>query len=685
MNDSIDAALNPALGLTRSRERPLTPRELMQRDKAVCAANPVSSKPSCTGVIFVGMFFDGTGNNEDVDYKKPPRPPREQKHSNVVRLYHAFPGQDKGGYTSGTTGYYAYYVPGVGTPFEEIGDDGKGFGGQISQTLGSTSAWYGEPRIIWGLTRMFNAVSWYAYKDDLISDRQAAKLARDLSGVTSFGSERRKALKDTWQTKLKSQLVNRKPEITQINLSVFGFSRGAAEARAFVNWLYEICEHKDGGYLFAGIPLRVQFLGLFDTVASVGAAGLYSVFEGRQSWAWNNMQVHPAVEQCLHLVAGHEVRACFPLDSVRIDGKYPANVREYVYPGSHSDVGGGYMPMCLGKNDWAEDDRQLARIPGFEMYCAAMIAGVPFETPARLVDMGQAEVAKALTPHPDTVEAFHAYYKAAGITPGPVEEMHRQHMGHYFTYRWQLLDHGLQASPEWARASRHPNKGKNYDGELQWLQATQRALIHVIAAVLAEIDRRIESGDSRWSWSKDDRLKQPLAFDVGVQWLTPVATLAELGGKADLRMDRLKEGELQARAAALARRAPEYLARWRKWLADNQQAEVHDTDIEREPVLLLESLKPKALPADVSTFFSSFVHDSMAGFIGFGMPEFEANGFGLAKFRRIYAGNRGDDFLRGMVVRANERKVAAAQALRTKTAQWRMESENYRRANPNSW
>ncbi|MDT4876518.1 hypothetical protein FQZ97_1119550 [compost metagenome] len=112
---------------------------------------------------------------------------------------------------------------------------------------------------------------------------------------------------------------------------------------------------------------------------------------------------------------------------------------------------------------------------------------------------------------------------------------------------------------------------------------------------------------------------------------------------------------------------------------------MHDTDIEREPVLLLESLKPKALPADVSTFFSSFVHDSMAGFIGFGMPEFEANGFGLAKFRRIYAGNRGDDFLRGMVVRANERKVAAAQALRTKTAQWRMESENYRRANPNSW
>ncbi|MEM5715284.1 hypothetical protein AB3B16_08110, partial [Bifidobacterium animalis subsp. lactis] len=92
-----------------------------------------------------------------------------------------------------------------------------------------------------------------------------------------------------------------KPELRLINLSVFGFSRGAAEARAFVNWLYELCEQKDGGWLFAGIPLRIQFLGIFDTVASVGLAGLYPITEGRQDWADDNMQIHPAVERCLHL------------------------------------------------------------------------------------------------------------------------------------------------------------------------------------------------------------------------------------------------------------------------------------------------------------------------------------------------------------------------------------------------
>lgn len=680
MRDAIDSALNPALGQTRSRERPLTPKEQMQLTKARCAAEAGGPTQACTGVIFVGMFFDGTGNNENEDYKDPvnrsqSRPARRQKHSNVVRLYHAFPDKVK----SGTTGHYAHYVPGVGTPFKEIGDDGQGFGGEMAQNLGSIGAWYGEPRIIWGLTRMFNAISQYALQRDIISDRVAASLADDLSGVTSFGWKRRKELKDVWQARLKAQLVHRKPEITQINVSVFGFSRGAAEARAFVNWLFEICEQKDGAYLFAGIPLRVQFLGLFDTVASVGAAGLYSLFEGRQSWAWNNMQVHPGVEQCLHLAAGHEVRACFPLDSVRIEGRYPPNVKEYMYPGSHSDVGGGYIPMCLGKNDWEQDDRQLARIPGYEMYCAAIAAGVPFIPMSKL----QEPVAKALMPHSDTVRAFNNYYKAANIQPGPVEEMHRQHMGHYFTYRWQMLNEGLQKSAEWVRAGKRPNQGKNYEDEQQWMQATQRALIQVVAALLSEIDRRIQSGTS--GWSNDARLKQPLAFDLGVQLLSIPTTAEELARKGISRRNRLRDGEVQANAAVLAARAPEYLAKWRKWLSDNLQAEVHDVDIEREPILLLEALKPKTLSSDVSNFFSDLLHDSMAGFIGFGMPEFQANGFGLAKFRRVYAGNDGDEFLRNLVIKSNREKIMAAEARRAQAAKWKTESENFRRANPNPW
>ncbi|MGN5351248.1 hypothetical protein ACQ4P5_03485 [Ralstonia sp. L16] len=89
----IDFALNPdlKLGQTRSKERPLSEKETMQRMCALNALLPKSHIPSCDGNLFVGMFFDGTGNNEDEDYKKHEGDPRHQKHSNVVRLYHAYP------------------------------------------------------------------------------------------------------------------------------------------------------------------------------------------------------------------------------------------------------------------------------------------------------------------------------------------------------------------------------------------------------------------------------------------------------------------------------------------------------------------------------------------------------------------------------------------------------------------
>ena len=51
-------------------------------------------------------------------------------------------------------------------------------------------------------------------------------------------------------------------------MTVIGFSRGAAQARAFVRDLAAQCEEKDGAYEYKGKPLRVAFAGLFDTVCS---------------------------------------------------------------------------------------------------------------------------------------------------------------------------------------------------------------------------------------------------------------------------------------------------------------------------------------------------------------------------------------------------------------------------------
>ncbi|MFY0583563.1 hypothetical protein ACN28S_63020 [Cystobacter fuscus] len=42
------------------------------------------------------------------------------------------------------------------------------------------------------------------------------------------------------------------------------------------------------------------------------------------------------------MIAAHEIRNSFPVDSVLQGNSYPKNCREMVYPGAHSDVGGGY-------------------------------------------------------------------------------------------------------------------------------------------------------------------------------------------------------------------------------------------------------------------------------------------------------------------------------------------------------
>ncbi|MCR6478221.1 DUF2235 domain-containing protein [Variovorax sp. ZS18.2.2] len=718
MTIPVDSALNPALGRTRSGERPLSNREQLQRAAAHCAANPSGPSPACTGCVFIGMFFDGTGNNEQKDYLDQVGTPREMRHSNVVRLYHAHPGP----LSIATNGYYRYYIPGLGTPFPQIGDvdgegDEKGSLTQkwhtLMQQLGSIGAMNGAPRIVWGLTRIFNAINRHVHGDDLIDDATAKDLAVSFFDMMLpqpvIDIRRRESLKEYWQGKLKDKLAHQPVKLNLITVNVFGFSRGAAEARTFVNWLYEICKQKDGGYLFAGIPIRVQFLGLFDTVASVGAAGLYTFIEGRAGWADGSMQINPGVEQCVHMVASTEVRACFPLDSARVGRSYPANVVEYVYPGSHSDVGGGYKPEALGCKDWGNEDEdlQLARVPGYEMYCAALGAGVPFQTTfgrQKIAGTGfglgafpplNQMIAKALKPSPATVKAFDAYYLKANIQAGPVEDMARQHLSLYFTYRVRHSD--WRTSPAMKQSLRTPNGSLgSYKDEPRTLWKTQLALIFVIASLCDEIQRRIQAGGT-----EDEVLRQRYdAFaevrDSTVKGLSewwPGSSVHALVGSAmsgfstrkGLMERNLREEDLQ-RAIGKAKKAPLYLAEWRKFLAQATQAEVRDIVVERDGVRLLEAIQSQPVPGEVAIFFDELVHDSMAGFIGFGMPEFETNGYGIAKFRRTFFGDDGDAMLRDEAERGNKRRASALDAKRAKDraqrAKWEGEAAGFRGAMP---
>ncbi len=127
-------------------------------------------------------------------------------------------------------------------------------------------------------------------------------------------------------------------EPTEIILDVFGFSRGAAAARYFVNCIRQGFIRYNQYYinrLQARVPkdrkFSIRFVGVFDTVAAIG--------EGTDD---DNgpVNVHVATKQAeriYHLTAKNEYRENF-----RLNHNIPGGGERFEMLGAHSDIGGGY-------------------------------------------------------------------------------------------------------------------------------------------------------------------------------------------------------------------------------------------------------------------------------------------------------------------------------------------------------
>lgn len=332
-------------------------------------AAQVTPSLSCQQCLALSFFFDGTGNNLEADVGT-------LQQSNVARLFESHPQNDP------VLGRYAFYIPGLGTYFKEIGDPGF-------TKRGRGMGHKGQARLDWAFEQF----------DKVVKDAEA-------------------------------RAANPTNKIVFIKVSVFGFSRGATAARAFVRDLQARCRQADGQWRLkrGGYPVEVIFLGLFDTVASVGLAlstnntpaptiaGLYSIdttlniraaspifgvkalafgepgadpspgsYDGHATWA-DGLRV-PApdfVKRCVHMVAGHEIRNSFPVDSVLDGRQYAGGVTEMVYPGVHSDVGGGYQPGEGARSEHYGE--MLSLIPLRVMHASAREAGVPLYSIAALMN-----------------------------------------------------------------------------------------------------------------------------------------------------------------------------------------------------------------------------------------------------------------------------------------------------------
>ncbi|MEX3962127.1 DUF2235 domain-containing protein [Paraburkholderia sp. EG286B] len=367
--------------------RSLTLLDREQRAAAMHCTDP-KRKPGtadCSQSIWLSLFFDGTGNNFDYDTPK-------LKQSNVSRLFSSHQLEND------ETGRYPIYIPGLGTPFPEIGE-------RTYSDLGLAVGVGGEKRLKWARQQF----------DDRIR-------------------------------KAKARARNPRQPIRTINASLFGFSRGAALARAFAVRIAKDCKKVGNGWQYQGYPIRLYFMGLMDTVASAGlppsakyldrspivkiatesffpslsSALTFVPKDGHYAWA-KNLKIPAMVEQCVHYVAAHEVRDSFPLDSVRDGNHYPPNCIEVIYPGVHSDIGGGYAPGEQTRS--LTDDEKLSQVPLLHMYRAALAAGVPF----RAFNEMDVDTKTTFALSQRTVALFDAY-QARAHASGPVEKVVAQHL-----------------------------------------------------------------------------------------------------------------------------------------------------------------------------------------------------------------------------------------------------------------
>jgi len=255
--------------------------------------------------------------------------------------------------------------------------------------------------------------------------------------------------------RLKQAVGNHAPLVRRINVAIFGFSRGATLARAFAHMLGKECEQRGNKLVWKKdllgkeCMLEIYFMGVLDTVASVGYGGSrmekaitvsqkylgifqYALFSqldkgGHFGWA-SDLSIPSYVTQCIHYAAAHECREKFPFDSVMQMQATPTNALEVFYPGMHSDVGGGYEPTC-------QEGRtaELSCVALNNLYREAWIAGVPLRSPKDIDKTypGLFDIS------PELEACFNEYMR--GMTDGGLQHQVIQHMDRYYSWRCERM------------------------------------------------------------------------------------------------------------------------------------------------------------------------------------------------------------------------------------------------------
>ena len=592
---------------------------------------------SCKQTVWISFFFDGTGNNLDADVDM-------LKHSNVAKLYRAHKGDENNGgvepkVKGAPNGIYRVYIPGIGTyfPHPTVGDNG-------------------------------------GTKPGL--------------GAGAYGVERMEFALEVFDKKLKIHFAlanNPANAIIEIDVAVFGFSRGAALARAFVHdFVKDRCKQlsedkwvlKAGGY-----PIRIRFLGLFDTVASVGMAmsgnnmekwdaltgsakthieqrlkvhkttrptflafapnGKAGAdpapgnYDGHADWG-KKMQIPEMVEEVHHFMAGHEYRNSFPVDSVSVIGKNgairrPEKFHEYVYPGVHSDIGGSYRPGEGGKNE--KVNTKLGLMTLRDMYSFAMTSKLPFlpET------AWSKQTVDDFSMNNCVIDDYRYYSSKLVISQLTLGGVFNAHMRLY--YRWRFQSIAKKRSGDDSERKRILASNVKFNEENKSLTAEMKSLENNLLSANAhvalyemqleqfeyknQLDPQPNAAQHVESFKQKIRAAQLEELQAKPPFLKARAKLQALPQTTDLpEVTALYDTQLMLDAQAIY----EILANPR--LASHRRGFVTDRNSLRPHYKIFieayedEFIRGRGLrDKRIIAFFDDYVHDSLSGFGGDGtMP-----------------------------------------------------------------
>jgi hypothetical protein len=640
---------------------------------------------SCETELFFGFFFDGTRNNYEQADKG-----GTKNHSNIARLYDCFPGLSVPGVLPAETDwdykldryshFFRTYIPGVGSPFKQIRDAGTNPGGP-SGGMG------GAARIVWALVQAINNVHRYFHKTPLINNDEVYKLASKVeldrerlrqikpgSAWNEFFKKKDDATQLAFEDLLKrlhatvtqhwfDKLLGRPPRIDpgivrKINISIFGFSRGATQARAFANWLMALCERdatlhgRPGSKMtLGGFEVEFSFMGLLDTVASVGLANTMGnqfglgAMDGHGSWADADSSLRiPDDIRTLHLVAAHETRRSFPLDSASIGGSLPTGCEEWVFPGMHSDVGGAYSPKEQGKGLSPSGSDMLARIPLIYMYRAARLAGVPLK-----LEFAKPIVKERFALEASTINVFNAYVAQCKTTSGTLTAIMREQRRIYI--QWKLLRRArgnapLESSASYLRAS-------SFD------QNDLRSANLEFESELAEFERWLgEKG-------KDFQARaQPAGFDnehlseweeIATWWRTAPALAPELVTFFDdyVHDSRAWFKLLPTWAGGTPDNEAELRGVLKEWVGKRRAAELARKSNPRVSDGLTAEQREAA-----DAFASSGKNETIPRMVNTGREPYAGAKAGYLRYRKVYAGS--DNMLLSRTQPSDSENVAAA-------------------------